>query len=79
MGINSFIFLQLLPLPQVVLYLNVVYFPCWLSVTLMVTAVKYQYLNYLYKFVLVTVLAAATIIEVVRLYLGYLGETFDQT
>ena len=39
----------------------------------MVTYVKYSLLNYLYKFVLVTVLVAVIIIEVVRLYLGYLG------
>ena len=51
---------------QVSLYLNVIYFPCWLSLTVMVTLVKYRYLNYLYKFVLVTVLVAVTIIEVYK-------------
>ena len=52
-----------LPL-QLTLYLNVIYFPCWLSVILMVVSVKYQLLNYLYKFVLVTILVAVIIIEV---------------
>ena len=66
-----------LPL-QVVLYLNVIYFPCWLAVTIMVTFLKYQLLNYLYKFVLVTVLAAVIIIEIVRLYLGYLGNLTEK-
>jgi len=66
-----------LPL-QLVLYLNVIYFPCWLAVTIMVTTVKYHLLNYLYKFVLVTVLAATIIIEVVRLYLGYLGNLTEK-
>ena len=66
-----------LPL-QVLLYLNVVYFPCWLGVTLMVCTVKYHLLNYLYKFVLVTVLVAIVIIEVVRLYLGYLGNLTEK-
>merc|ERR1712050_120815 len=66
-----------LPL-QVTLYLNAMYFPCWLAVTVMVTSVKYQLLNYLYKFVLVTVLVAVIIIEIVRLYLGYLGNLSEK-
>lgn len=57
------------------------------QVILMVAMVKFSLLNYLYKFVLVTILVAVMIIEVssspssprspssqvVRLYLGYLG------
>ena len=66
-----------LPL-QMVLYLNVIYFPCWLGVTIMVTSVKFHLLNYLYKFVLVTILVAVIIIEVVRLYLGYLGNLTEK-
>ena len=66
-----------LPL-QVLLYLNVIYFPCWLSVILMVVSVKYHLLNYLYKFVLVTILVAVIIIEIVRLYLGYLGNLTEK-
>ena len=66
-----------LPL-QVLLYLNVVYFPCWLGVILTVCTVKYHLLNYLYKFVLVTVLVAVIIIEIVRLYLGYLGNLTEK-
>ena len=66
-----------LPL-QVLLYLNVVYFPCWLGVILTVCSVKYHLLNYLYKFVLVTVLVAIVIIEIVRLYLGYLGNLTEK-
>ena len=66
-----------LPL-QMVLYLNVIYFPFWLAVTMTVTTVKYHLLNYLYKFVLVTVLVAVIIIEVVRLYLGYLGNLTEK-
>ena len=40
--------------------------------------VKYHLLNYLYKFVLVTILVAVIIIEVVRLYLGYLGNLTEK-
>ena len=71
------------------LYLNLIYFPCWLAVIiiidivfainftihvmmiiriiqviLMVAMVKFSLLNYLYKFVLVTILVAVIIIEV---------------
>merc|ERR1712154_341981 len=57
---------------------NVVYFPFWLSVTIMVITIKYHLLNYLYKFVLVTILVAVIIIEIVRLYLGYLGNLTEK-
>ena len=56
------------------MFLNVIYFPVWLSIMLMVTWFKFALLNYLYKFVLTTVLVAFSTIEIVRLYLGYLGE-----
>ena len=79
------------------LYFNLIYFPCWLAVgiiilfishfieskalwafkqynrlrvlrkiqvILMVATVKFSLLNYLYKFVLVTILVAVIIIEV---------------
>jgi Predicted membrane protein len=59
----------------VLLYLNLIYFPCWVSVVVMVSSLKYHLLSYLYKFVLLTVLTAFILIEVVRLYLGYLGRT----
>ena len=81
-----------LPL-QMTLYFNLIYFPCWLAVgiiilfieseafwafqqysqlrvlrkiqvILMVATVKFSLLNYLYKFVLVTILVAVIIIEV---------------
>lgn len=66
-----------LPL-QMALFFNVCYFPAWLIISIVITTVKYEYLNYLYKFVLVTVLIAATIIEIIRLYLGYLGNLTEK-
>ena len=60
------------------LFFNVCYFPFWLLVALTITYIKYEYLNYLYKFVLVTVLVAAVFIEVTRLYLGYLGNLTEK-
>lgn len=66
-----------LPL-QMSLFFNLCYFPFWLVISIVIAYVKYQYLNYLYKFILVTVLVAATIIEVTRLYLGYLGNLTEK-
>ena len=66
-----------LPL-QMCLFFNVCYFPFWLIISLLITYVKYAHLNYLYKFILVTVLVAAIVIEVVRLYLGYLGNLTEK-
>ena len=66
-----------LPL-QMALFFNVCYFPAWLIMSIVITTVKYEYLNYLYKFILVTVLIAATIIEIIRLYLGYLGNLTEK-
>ena len=66
-----------LPL-QMALFFNVCYFPAWLIISIVIAAVKYEYLNYLYKFVLVTILIAATIIEIIRLYLGYLGNLTEK-
>ena len=40
--------------------------------------IKYEHLNYLYKFILVTILVATTIIEITRLYLGYLGNLTEK-
>ena len=65
-------------LSQVCLFFNVCYFPFWLCVDLVTAYIKYEHLNYLYKFVLVTVLVAAVVIEVVRLYLGYLGNLTEK-
>jgi cytochrome b subunit of formate dehydrogenase len=53
--------------------MNLIYFPCWVVLALLVSGLKFQLLSQLYKFVLVTVLTAFILIEVARLYLGYLG------
>ena len=66
-----------LPL-QMSLFFNACYFPFWLIASATTTYIKYQYLNYLYKFILVTVLVAVILIEVARLYLGYLGNLTEK-
>lgn len=66
-----------LPL-QMCLFFNLCYFPFWLIISAVIAYVKYDHLNYLYKFVLVTVLVATTVIELTRLYLGYLGNLTEK-
>ena len=65
--------MNLIPLLKVLLYMNLIYFPFWVSVALLVSSLKLQLLSQLYQFILLTVLTAFIAIEVVRLYLGYLG------
>ncbi|NWY05342.1 TMM17 protein, partial [Nothoprocta ornata] len=61
-----------LPL-QMSLYFNVYYFPLWWISTVVVLYMKYPALSDYYKFIVVTVIILASLIEVVRLYLGYMG------
>ncbi|NWR58139.1 TMM17 protein, partial [Bucorvus abyssinicus] len=61
-----------LPL-QMSLYFNVYFFPFWWLSTIVMLHLKYPALSDYYKFILVTVMILASAIEVVRLYLGYMG------
>lgn len=61
-----------LPL-QMSLYFNVFYFPCWLFVSMLMLILKYGHLHPLYRVVLIAILIVASIVEAVRLYIGYLG------
>eukprot|EP00095_Tigriopus_kingsejongensis_P006573 maker-scaffold807_size94382-snap-gene-0.21 protein:Tk06573 transcript:maker-scaffold807_size94382-snap-gene-0.21-mRNA-1 annotation:"transmembrane protein 17-like" len=63
---------------QMCLFFNVCYFPFWLIISVLITHLKYEHLNYLYKFILITVLVAIIVIEIVRLYLGYLGNLTEK-
>ncbi|XP_072189771.1 transmembrane protein 17 [Excalfactoria chinensis] len=61
-----------LPL-QMSLYFNVYFFPCWWLSTVVMLQLKYPVLSDYYKFILVTVVILTSLIEVIRLYLGYMG------
>uniref|UniRef100_H3DDT2 Zgc:112294 n=1 Tax=Tetraodon nigroviridis TaxID=99883 RepID=H3DDT2_TETNG len=61
-----------LPL-QMLLYFNRFYFPCWWISTVCMLELKFQYLYGYYQALLVTGLTLLTVVEVVRLYLGYVG------
>ncbi|KFP91105.1 Transmembrane protein 17, partial [Apaloderma vittatum] len=61
-----------LPL-QMSLYFNVYFFPFWWLSTVVLLYLKYPVLSDYYKFILVTIMILASLIEVIRLYLGYMG------
>ncbi|XP_076159566.1 transmembrane protein 17B isoform X1 [Alosa pseudoharengus] len=61
-----------LPL-QMSLYFNLWFFPMWWVCEVIMLHLKYPALPDYYKFILVTVLILMTLIEGIRLYLGYVG------
>ncbi|XP_074063080.1 transmembrane protein 17 [Macrotis lagotis] len=58
---------------QMSLYFNIYFFPFWWVCSIFMLHLKYAILPDYYKFILVTVIILITLIEVIRLYLGYMG------
>ncbi|AWP08754.1 putative transmembrane protein 17B-like isoform 2 [Scophthalmus maximus] len=58
---------------QMSLYFNMWFFPLWWISETVMLQLKYPALPDYYKFILVTVLILMTLIEAIRLYLGYAG------
>ncbi|KAM4572709.1 transmembrane protein 17B [Odontesthes bonariensis] len=58
---------------QMSLYFNMWFFPLWWISEIAMLHLKYPALPDYYKFILVTVLLLMTLIEAIRLYLGYAG------
>ncbi|XP_055098267.1 transmembrane protein 17 isoform X1 [Symphalangus syndactylus] len=58
---------------QMSLYFNTYYFPLWWVSSIMMLHVKYSILPDYYKFIVITVIILITLIEAIRLYLGYMG------
>ncbi|XP_013911772.1 PREDICTED: transmembrane protein 17 isoform X1 [Thamnophis sirtalis] len=61
-----------LPL-QMSLYFNFWFFPFWWASSVAMLQLKYSVLPDYYKFILVTSIILTSLIEVIRLYLGYMG------
>uniref|UniRef100_A0A8C3ANQ1 Zgc:112294 n=1 Tax=Cyclopterus lumpus TaxID=8103 RepID=A0A8C3ANQ1_CYCLU len=61
-----------LPL-QMLLYFNMFYFPCWWFSAVFMLEVKFYYLPGYYQALLITGMILLTLVEVVRLHLGYIG------
>ncbi|KAK3927590.1 Transmembrane protein 17B, partial [Frankliniella fusca] len=66
-----------LPL-QMSLYLNVIFFPFWILISTVMLYLKYEYLTTIHKFILILIIVCLTINEIVRLYLGYLGNLSEK-
>ncbi|XP_030586865.1 transmembrane protein 17B [Archocentrus centrarchus] len=58
---------------QMSLYFNMWFFPWWWISETVMLQLKYPALSDYYKFILVTILILMTLIEAIRLYLGYAG------
>ncbi|XP_029008280.1 transmembrane protein 17B [Betta splendens] len=58
---------------QMSLYFNMWFFPWWWISEIVMLQLKYPVLPDYYKFILVTILIVMTLIEAIRLYLGYAG------
>ncbi|MEQ2276053.1 Transmembrane protein 17B [Xenotaenia resolanae] len=69
--------LSSLPL-QMSLYFNMWFFPCWWISETVMLQLKYPALPDYYKFILVTILLLMTLIEAIRLYLGYAGNLHEK-
>ncbi|XP_045581794.1 transmembrane protein 17 isoform X1 [Procambarus clarkii] len=61
-----------LPL-QMVIYFSALFFPCWCATSVVMMTLKFQYVTNLYQFILVAIYIALPLIEVIRLYIGYIG------
>ncbi|XP_066523260.1 transmembrane protein 17B [Hoplias malabaricus] len=61
-----------LPL-QMSLFFNLWFFPAWWISEVVMLHLKYPVLPDYYKFILITILILMTLIEAIRLYLGYVG------
>ncbi|XP_044754794.1 transmembrane protein 17-like isoform X2 [Coccinella septempunctata] len=60
------------------LYFNVIYSPFWLFIILMYLNEKLESFNHLHKFVIITIISIAIVVEILRLYLGYEGNLRDK-
>uniref|UniRef100_A0A8C5K3I0 Transmembrane protein 17 n=1 Tax=Jaculus jaculus TaxID=51337 RepID=A0A8C5K3I0_JACJA len=58
---------------QMSLYFNTYFFPLWWVSCITMLHMKYSVLPDYYKFIVITVIVLVTLIEGIRLYLGYVG------
>ncbi|XP_043235302.1 transmembrane protein 17-like isoform X2 [Amphibalanus amphitrite] len=61
-----------LPL-QMCLYFNILYLPCWSAVLAVVFHAKLDRMDFLNRYIYVTVVVGALLMEAARLYVGYMG------
>ncbi|XP_051925062.1 transmembrane protein 17A isoform X1 [Hippocampus zosterae] len=62
---------------HMLIYFNVFYLPCWWFSSVCMLQVKFAYLPGYYQGLLISGIALVTIVEIVRLYLGYFGNLHE--
>ena len=63
---------------QISLYFNAYFFPFWATSNFVMLALKFDDLSAIYQILLLACLVFMTLLEVVRLYLGYVGNLQEQ-
>ncbi|KAK7485373.1 hypothetical protein BaRGS_00023321 [Batillaria attramentaria] len=66
-----------LPL-QMLIYFNVFFSPLWFITSIVMLQAKFNNLSELYQIVLISVYIVYTLIEIVRLYLGFVGNLMER-
>ncbi|XP_037081170.1 transmembrane protein 17B-like [Pollicipes pollicipes] len=61
-----------LPL-QMCLYFNILFVPCWSAVLVVAFNTKFDRMDFLNRYIYLTVLVGALLMEAARLYVGYVG------
>lgn len=63
---------------QMALYFNVCFAPFWFICSIAILIIKFSSLLILYKIILVAAYVMFSIIEIIRLYLGYVGNLMER-
>jgi len=58
---------------QISMFFNIFFFPFWLTSHAVMLNIKYLYLVNTYQVILIAILVLFSLIEMIRLYLGYVG------
>jgi len=58
---------------QIALFFNIFFFPFWLASESLMLNIKYAYMADTYKVLIIAILVLYSMVEVIRLYLGYVG------
>ncbi|XP_076044597.1 transmembrane protein 17-like [Oratosquilla oratoria] len=58
---------------QMNLYFSALFFPFWFISSVVMLHMKFAYISSLYQFILVAIHASVPVIEIIRLYIGHIG------
>ena len=55
------------------LFFNLCFYPFWITSNALMLSIKYNYLDFTFRVIVIAVLVIFSFIEIIRLYLGYVG------